>query len=260
MTYLVLAILSSALVSITMKLASKYVENEMMMFTANYIICFVLALLTSNQTITLDHSQITIVLGIISGILYLSSFMLMKFNMKENGVVMTSTFMKLGVLIPTILAIALFNEVITMNKTIGIILGIVAIIIFYYEKDVYTKGNKKWLIALLVGGGVCDSMATIFEHYGQSNLEALYLFVTFFMAGLCAFAYALYRKEQVNMKDLLAGMIIGIPNFFSSKFLLGALLYLDAVVVYPTYSIVTLVVIPWPPPGIFPTQRSNAGD
>ena len=86
-------------------------------------------------------------------------------------------------------------------------------------------------------------MATIFEHYGQSNLEALYLFVTFFMAGLCAVAYALYRKEQVNMKDLLAGMIIGIPNFFSSKFLLGALLYLDAVVVYPTYSIVTLVVI-----------------
>lgn len=226
-----------------MKLSNKYVENEMVMFTANYIICFILALLTSNQDIGLFCSQTTMILGAMSGVLYLTSFMLMKFNMKENGVVMTSTFMKLGVLIPTLIAIVLFKEVITINKSIGIILGIIAIIIFYYEKDAYLKGNKKWLIALLIGGGICDAMATIFEHYGQSNQEAQYLFITFLIASLCALSYAYKRKEQVKMKDLLAGIMIGIPNFFSSKFLLGALAYLDAIVVYPTYSIVTLVVI-----------------
>ena len=44
MIYLVLAILSSALISIGMRLGEKHVKNEMGMFMANYAVWFCLLL------------------------------------------------------------------------------------------------------------------------------------------------------------------------------------------------------------------------
>ena len=43
--------------------------------------------------------------------------------------------------------------------------------------------------------------------------------------------------------EFLCGTLIGIPNFFSAKFLLGALGQLPAVVVYPSFSVATLLII-----------------
>ncbi len=243
MISLMLAILSSALVSILMKIASKHIQYEMMMFSANYVICFLLALCTSKTKVIFEHSEVAIGLGIISGILYLASFMLMKFNMKENGVVLTSTFMKLGVIIPTLSAIVIFHEALQKMKILGICIALIAIVIFYYEKDQHFQGNKIWLIILLVAGGITDSMAQFYDQYGSIDQESVYLFTTFFIACLCAVALSIYRKEHLEFKDIVMGAMIGIPNYCSSKFLLQALVSMDAMVVYPMYSILTLVVI-----------------
>ena len=37
--------------------------------------------------------------------------------------------------------------------------------------------------------------------------------------------------------------MIGVANFFSSKFILGALAQIPAVVVFPTYSVSTMMVV-----------------
>ena len=39
------------------------------------------------------------------------------------------------------------------------------------------------------------------------------------------------------------GLAIGIPNFFSAKFLLGALQDIAAVIVYPVYSVATILTV-----------------
>ena len=44
------------------------------------------------------------------------------------------------------------------------------------------------------------------------------------------------------MREFFFGAAIGIPNFFSSKFLLSALAELPAVVVYPSFSIATMLI------------------
>ena len=43
--------------------------------------------------------------------------------------------------------------------------------------------------------------------------------------------------------DMLFGVLIGIPNFFSAKFLLRSLEELPAVIVYPTYSVATILLV-----------------
>ena len=245
MLYLILAILSSALVSIFMRIGESHIKNQMSMFMANYAVCVILSLLFMNIDASILHVDVVaIVLGVVSGVLYLGSFMLLKYNITHNGVVLSSTFMKLGVLIPTIMAVVVFHETLKVTQAIGIVLSILAIIMIHFEKEAISQGNKKgWLILLLIGGGITDAMANIYEQVGMGSGNDMYLVITFLVAFLLAFIFSLKGKEKATKSDLFYGMLIGIPNYFSARFLLFALTQVDAVLVYPVYSIATLIMI-----------------
>ena len=153
-------------------------------------------------------------------ILYLVSFVVMKVNMKHNGIVLTSTFMKLGVLIPTLMAVFVFGETPGWARVCGILLAIIAIITIHFEKDSVQAGSRKsLLIGLLILSGFTDAMANIYEQVGDVSLKDGYL------------------------KDVFFGFLIGIPNYFSARFLLWALGQMDAVLVYPMYSIGTIIAV-----------------
>ena len=51
------------------------------------------------------------------------------------------------------------------------------------------------------------------------------------------------KKKRITGADLLFGLLIGIPNYFSARFLLLALGQIPAVVTYPVYSVATIVLI-----------------
>lgn len=247
MIYLLLAIASSAMVSICMRLSEKHIKSQMGMFTANYAVCIVLSLLfMGGQTnIAADSSAaITIGLGLVSGVLYLLGFVFLKINMKHNGIVLSSTFMKLGVLIPTIMAMTIFHEKPTVMQLIGIVFSAIAIILINFEKeDAAESGKKGWLLFLLLLSGITDSMANIYEKVGSANGKNAYLLITFGTACLIAFFSMIYQKEKLARNELFYGALIGIPNYFSARFLLLSLGSLEAVVVYPTYSVATIVVV-----------------
>lgn len=78
---------------------------------------------------------IAVGLGLFSGVLFLTSFVLLQQNIRKNGVVLAATFMKLGVLIPTLMAIIIFRERPGFFQISGIILAIVAIIMIHFEKE-----------------------------------------------------------------------------------------------------------------------------
>ncbi|MEE0775150.1 MAG: EamA family transporter, partial [Merdibacter sp.] len=48
---------------------------------------------------------------------------------------------------------------------------------------------------------------------------------------------------RIGKREALAGVMLGIPNYFSSRFLLYSLQTLDAIIVYPMYSVLTVIVI-----------------
>lgn len=247
MLYLILAIVSSALVSITMRLSEKHITNQMAMFMANYAVCIALSgLFMDWQTTAAIGTGISSVvgLGIINGVLYLAGFVFLKYNMLHNGMVLPSTFMKLGVLIPTIMAVVIFHETPKWTQILGICVAIIAIVVIHFEKDALKEGNKKiWLILLLFTSGITDSMANIYEQFGIPEGKDGFLMITFFTAFILATIFALRGKNKISRKDWLFGMLIGIPNYFSARFLLLALGSVDAVLAYPMYSVATIVVI-----------------
>lgn len=187
---------------------------------------------------------LTVALGVISGVLYLVNFVFLKFNMKHNGIVMSSTFMKLGVLVPTIMAVVVFRELPGWTQVVGIVVAVAAIILINFEKDALSESKHKlWLLLLLLLSGFTDSMANVFEKLGEAGMKDAYLLVTFATAFVVALSLALKGRSQVASKDFIFGALIGIPNYFSSRFLLLALENVEAVLVYPMYSVATIIAI-----------------
>ncbi|MDE7261326.1 MAG: EamA family transporter, partial [Oscillospiraceae bacterium] len=88
-----------------------------------------------------------------------------------------------------------------------------------------------------------DTMANIFDKTGPSVLKNLYLFCTFFAALLIALAFALRKRQRITATDLLCGLLIGVPNYYSTRFLLLSFESVPAVVAYPVFSVGTLIVI-----------------
>lgn len=247
MIYLILAIASSALVSLSIRASENHISNKYGMLMVNYIICAIFSVFYMNKELNYfaqTGAGFMLGLGVMNGILYLGTLLMMQYSTKHNGVVLSSTFMKLGVLIPTIMAIVVFGELPKWTQILGIALSIVAIVMLQFEKEALTEGNKKlWLLLLLVGGGITDSLANVYEQYGNPAIKDGFLLVTFLIAGTFAAILAFSNKRKISKADILYGLILGVPNYFSARFLLLALGEMNAVVVYPTSNVGTMVVI-----------------
>jgi drug/metabolite transporter (DMT)-like permease len=151
--------------------------------------------------------------------------------------------MKLGLLVPMVLSIFLFREIPGMAQIVGFVLALGAIFLMNLQKDMALTGSALLLISVMLLGGSGDAMSKVFEELGPSHLSQQFLMYTFASAFLLSLAVVAFKKQRFGKWDIFFGVLIGIPNFFSAKFLLGALTHLAAVIVYPTYSVASLLVI-----------------
>ena len=162
--------------------------------------------------------------------------------MDVNGIVLSSTFMKLGVFIPTLMAILIFHEQPKLNQILGIVISVIAIVMINLEKDALTKGNNKiLLVLLLILSGFADGMMNIFDEMGILVSNDLYLMITFLSAFMITLCIIFIKKQKITKMDLIFGAIVGIPNYLSSRFLLLALRKIPAILVYPIYSVAAIV-------------------
>ncbi len=247
MLNLLLAILSSALVSITMRLSESKVKNNIGMLAMNYLMCLGLAWGYTGFANPFPGEEglgFTLTVGSINGFLYLAGFALFQVNIRKNGVVLSSTFMKLGLLVSMLVSMAVFGERPEIWQWLGFLLAVAAIVLINYQPG-EKKANSKWgLLLILLAGGTADAMSKVFEELGNPVLSDHFLLYTFAMALVfCVGLNFVSKKGMVGKKELLYGMLIGVPNFFSAKFLLGALQDLSAVIVYPACNVATILVV-----------------
>lgn len=262
MLYLILAILSSTLISVGMRIGKKYSHNQMGMFTVNYLLCILLSCAyMERKPMETDGAGLwmMVILGLITGILYLAGFLFLNWNIRNNGVVLSATFSKLGVLIPTLMAIIVFRETPQWTQILGILLSLAAIVILHFDSESATSAEaaantnastqksrnykKLFLFFLLIQTGLNDSMSNIFEQLGDPVTKNGYLLITFGTAFLLALLCAIFGRQKVTKYDILFGLLVGLPNYYSARFLLLSLGQLSAVIVFPMYSVATIICI-----------------
>lgn len=178
----------------------------------------------------------------VTGALYLAGFVLLRWNIEKNGVVLASSFIKLGVLVPALLSITVFHESPQPRQIAGLVLAVGAIFMMQPA-----KGEKQLrfgaLIALLLAGGAGNAMSKVYEEIGPAALKDQFLMYIFFFALLFNLVLCIVKGERVTRHELLWGLLIGVPNYYCTRFLLLSLSSVPAVIAYPSYSAGGIVLV-----------------
>ena len=203
---LILAIIASSLVSIMMRVGEGRAKNNISMLSVNYFLCMILAIIytgVGNLMQTGEGLGTAIGLGSINGFFYIASLILFQNSVKKNGVVLSSIFMKLGIMMPLIISILLFGEMPTMVQVIGFVIAVTAIVIINMKEKEENVTNHKTnrtspvklgLILVLVGCGMADGMSKIYQELGTREFEELFLVCTFVIAFILSVLFVKYKK------------------------------------------------------------------
>ncbi|MDO4466119.1 MAG: hypothetical protein Q4C49_03805 [Bacillota bacterium] len=179
----------------------------------NYIFCFVLASNLQIQSCIPTLSP-TFCMTMVNGFFFVAGFVSLQYNIQRNGMVYSSMFMKLGIMIPILLSFFVYKEILTFFQIVGLILAVSMIVYMNYtdQSIPYLPG----LILLLFAGGSGDAMSKVFQMSGQMDNSSFFLFYTFFFAFLFCFLFMKYKKQRIGKEEIVYGLLIAIPNFFSA--------------------------------------------
>ena len=246
MIYLILAILSSASIAVLMRQSNQKVSGGTGMVAVNYLMCLVLSAAFAGVDNLFPRTAFlgqTLGLGAVNGLLYLMGFVMLQVSIRKNGVVLSTIFMKLGLLVPMVLAVVAFGEKPEMLQIFGFFLALAAILVINYEKTGEKSKSAGYLVLLILLGGGGDAMSKVFEAVGDSAMEDCFLLYTFASALILCLLLVLLQKQKIGKWEWLYGMLIGVPNFFCARFLLKSLSDVPATIAYPTFSVATLLTV-----------------
>lgn len=248
MLYLIIAVLSNTFMTFIIRLSEKEKSNRFNVNTFNYLFGGILAyfVIRKESVFSFNGDYIyTLLLAIVNAVLYIACLYLMQVNMKKNGAPLTTTYNRLGLLIPILVSVILFKEYPNQMQIIGCVLAIFSI--YYINKKDKTDGNTSvspfLLIALFLAGGMVDTLAKIYGHFGSSYLQGHFIFYTFVFSFIFSLILSIKGIKNLSLKEILIGFFIGIPNQITTLAQLKAVAVLPAYLVFPAYSISVILLV-----------------
>ncbi len=229
---LVFSVLFTGLIFVIFKLFGVYKVQTFYAIITNYVVACIVGLLLNDGNVKLTEiPNKQWFLGTLAlGLLFIIVFNLMAATAQKVGVSVASVATKMSFVIPVIFGVFLYKEVIDVYKIIGILLAISAV---YFASAKETKSEIKkfsYLLPILVflGSGFIDVALKYFQEKKVSQSEfSLFSAVVFGSAATIGLIIILVQSSKkplkINLKNILGGIALGVPNFFSIFFLLKAL-------------------------------------
>ncbi|MCL5246169.1 DMT family transporter [Cellulophaga sp. 20_2_10] len=232
MINLVLSILFSSLIFIVFKLFHTYKIQTLYAIISNYFVACLVGLFFYKSPVTISEipGKPWFIGAIFLGFLFIVVFYVMAKTSQQLGVSVASVATKMSLVVPVVGGIYLYNEHLTPLKALGILLALCAV---YFASVKNRKENfqpKTLVLPFLVftGSGTIDiSLKYLKEAYVSEVEIPLFSSFTFLIAGILGILFILIKTKKqpikVDLKNVVAGIFLGIPNFFSIYYLIKAL-------------------------------------
>ena len=229
-------IISSTLIFVIFRLFEKYKVDTFQAIVFNYFTAFICGfLLYSNEFsskiwIQLDWIPYTFLVSL----LFISLFFLMGQSSQKNGVAITSVAVKMSLAVSMVGMILIYNEALTLLKITGILLALAGVLLVSISKNTSSNSNSSWkmLLVLFIGSGILDLTLNYTQQHVLNELTpALFSSFGFGIAGIIGSFVIIYqmvfKSVQIKLKNIIAGFILGIPNYFSIFLLLKTYEFID---------------------------------
>lgn len=247
MLTLLLCVILNSLIGVVFKLFDKYKIDNFQAIVVNYYICVVTAGFTVMKNPIPDNltEKPWFIYAILLGMVFIIVFNIMAITVQKSGVMIATIFQKISLVAPALIAIIWFGEKSGFMKWSGIICALIAIILLSYNKKTTNTDNTRppdyLLFPMLTFLGSCliDSAIYLIEKEGHVQngdhefVASLFLFAA--LTGTVLLTIQLITgKTKIALKNVLAGIGLGVPNFFSIYLLFLALQQgLEGSVVFP---------------------------
>lgn len=235
MIYLIGSIVLSSYLTLSFKALQKLGINAFQAIVFNYIACVCTGALF-NGAFPVNAAAVQaswFKWAVLMGLMFISIFNVIGITTQKMGVAVASVANKLSLVIPFAFSIFLYNETATVLKLCGILVALLAVVLTCYpsQTNKTTSKNAQKLLVLLpvvlfISSGLLDTLIVFVKNNffinPQDNFNN-FLITAFTVAGATGVLVLLWQvmagKQQFSLKAVLAGIIIGVPNYFSIWFL-----------------------------------------
>ncbi len=231
---LIWSICCSSIIFVVFKLFKTYKADTFHAIVVNYFTALGVGLLVNQEPILFEElPQKTWLTGaVFLGAFFILIFNLMAATSQKLGVSVASVATKMSLAIPVIAGLILYEEHLNTMQFIGIGLALFAVYFTAYKekKQGLNAELRTMVLPLLVflGSGIIDTSIKYLQHtLVPENEYSIFSAVVFGFAGLTGILVLLLKKPETLIRlksvNILGGIALGIPNFFSIYFLLSAL-------------------------------------
>lgn len=173
--------------------------------------------------------------ALVMGTMFILLFNLVAYTAQRIGVSVAVVAYKLSLIIPFLFSLVYYSEPYTAWKIAGVVLALAAVVLTSYPKDKTATQDKNvglilWLVPLVLftGSGMLDAMIKFVEQaFLDERNQDSYLITAFSSAavvGICILGFQFITgRNRFDARAIIAGMAIGIPNYFSIWCLMHAL-------------------------------------
>jgi drug/metabolite transporter (DMT)-like permease len=230
--YLLLSILSSTCILVLFRLFTSFRIDTKQAIVINYVSAFLCGLWSYDPPIHLGSiiSSTWFYGALALGILFITIFNLMAVTAQKNGLSVVSVASKMSVIIPIVLGVLLYDEVLTAAQILGIGLALAAVYLVSFKKGEASKTRNSFLFPFMVflGSGIIDSSLKYFENFHLTkDLISLFSATIFLFAAIFGAIWIFGIKKQrigsFKRKSIIAGAVLGIANYYSIYFIIQAL-------------------------------------
>ena len=228
---LLLSIGCSSLIFVIFKLFKVYGVETFYAIIINYITACTVGLFLQDRWIgfsELPHKP-WFLAALALGILFIVVFNLMAKTSQDLGVSVASVATKMSLAIPVLVGVWLYQEQLGVFKFTGILLALFAVYLASVKKA--TRWQRRALLLpglVFLGSGIIDVAIKYIQNFLVDSPEfPLFSSSVFGAAALTGLLFTGVREPgrylRYGGKNIIAGIALGIPNFFSIYFLLRAL-------------------------------------
>lgn len=231
MIFLLLSILFSTGLFIIFKYFGIYKVDVLKAICVNYIVAFSLGFLLAERKIPITEIYLEpwFYGALILGTLFVCVFFVMAMTAQKNGVSVTSIAGKMSVVVPVFFGIVLYNESVTFLKIVGIVIALIAVYLSSVKKEKSeNNGTLLFPILLFLGSGIIDTLLKYIQtnHVADQDIS-IFSGSLFGIAAIVGFTIlgirTLKKPAAFGLKNIIAGIVLGVPNYFSIIFLIKAL-------------------------------------
>lgn len=226
---LILSIASSSVIFAIFKLFERFGINTFQAIVINYFTAFGIGFILYGNQWSGQFLQESswMPYSVFCAIMFITLFLIMGKSAQKNGVASTSVAVKMSMAISLLLMILLYSEQVTPLKIVGIILAFAGVYMITAKgKAPATSTAAPWMLgALFIGSGGLDFLLNFVQNCQLGQLSAaLFSAISLGAAGMIGLVILLFqlirKKTTFAWKNVVAGVVLGIPNYFSIYLLL----------------------------------------